>query len=438
MFSRIAAAYALLDGVRRLLVNLLFLLTLVTLAVVFWVASEAPNLPKGTLLRIDLVGEVKESGPAEPSFMLSMFGQDSFEENTRLADVVDALDRAAHDDRIAGVVLRVDDLAGAGMASIREIGAAIDRYRQTSGHQVWTWSISYTQPQYLVAAHADHVGIHPMGDAIVKGLSATTFYWGPLLNAAGLEVEVHKAGAFKSAPEIFTSGRPSAESLAAQKSYMDDAWAGLVSRLEARRGLVNGTVEKFIAGIAKDGTAEKSLSVFFREAGLIDELETRDAYLQKLADKYAGGQVKDLKAIDATAYLAATETVSAGDTVAVLIAEGEITGMPELGGMTPDGINGVIDEIQEDPKVKALVVRVNSPGGDAVAAELIRARLVEYKKKTGNPVIISMGDTAASGGYWIATAGDRIVADPLSITGSIGVFAMSVHAEGLRAILSET
>lgn len=86
------------------------------------------------------------------------------------------------------------------MASIREIGAAIDRYRQTSGHQVWTWSISYTQPQYLVAAHADHVGIHPMGDAIVKGLSATTFYWGPLLNAAGLEVEVHKAGAFKSAP----------------------------------------------------------------------------------------------------------------------------------------------------------------------------------------------------------------------------------------------
>lgn len=100
--------------------------------------------------------------------------------------------------------------------------------------------------------------------------------------------------------------------------------------------------------------------------------------------------------------------------------------------MTPDGINGVIDEIQEDPKVKALVVRVNSPGGDAVAAELIRARLVEYKKKTGNPVIISMGDTAASGGYWIATAGDRIVADPLSITGSIGVFAMSVHAEGLR------
>ena len=96
MFSRIAAAYALLDGVRRLLVNLLFLLTLVTLAVVFWVASEAPNLPKGTLLRIDLVGEVKESGPAEPSFMLSMFGQDSFDENTRLADVVDALDRAAH------------------------------------------------------------------------------------------------------------------------------------------------------------------------------------------------------------------------------------------------------------------------------------------------------------------------------------------------------
>ena len=131
MFSRIAAAYALLDGVRRLLVNLLFLLTLVTLAVVFWVASEAPNLPKGTLLRIDLVGEVKESGPAEPSFMLSMFGQDSFEENTRLADVVDALDRAAHDDRIAGVVLRVDDLAGPRLTAI------VRRAGIRSGHGVF-------------------------------------------------------------------------------------------------------------------------------------------------------------------------------------------------------------------------------------------------------------------------------------------------------------
>ena len=432
MFSRITAAYRLLDGFRRLLVNLLFFLALVLVVAVCWMAAQVPDLPKGTLLRINLVGEVKESGPVEPPFMLSMLGHGSLEENTRLSDVVEALDRAAGDERIAGVVLRVDDLSGAGMASIREIGAAIDRYRQESGRQVWTWSTSYTQPQYLIAAHSDHVGIHPMGDAVIKGLSSTTLYWGPLLRAAGLEVEVHKAGAFKSAPEIFTSGKPSAESLAAQKSYMDDAWAGLVTRLEARRGLVNGTVEKFIARLSKDGIADKPLSALFQEAGLIDELETRDAYLQKLADTYAGGVVKDLKSVDVATYLTVTNGVQTDESIAVLIAEGEIPGLAELGGMTPDGINGVIDEIEADPMVRALVVRVNSPGGDAMAAELIRARLVEYKKKTKNPVIISMGDVAASGGYWIATAGDRIVADPLSITGSIGVFAMSVHAEGLR------
>ena len=273
MFSRITAAYRLLDGFRRLLVNLLFFLALVLVVAVCWMAAQVPDLPKGTLLRINLVGEVKESGPVEPPFMLSMLGHGSLEENTRLSDVVEALDRAAGDERIAGVVLRVDDLSGAGMASIREIGAAVDRYRQESGRQVWTWSTSYTQPQYLIAAHSDHVGIHPMGDAVIKGLSSTTLYWGPLLRAAGLEVEVHKAGAFKSAPEIFTSGKPSAESLAAQKSYMDDAWAGLVTRLEARRGLVNGTVEKFIARLSKDGIADKPLSALFQEAGLIDELE---------------------------------------------------------------------------------------------------------------------------------------------------------------------
>ena len=432
MFLRIAATYKLLDGFRRLLVNFIFFLTIVLMLAVCWMAVQVPDLPKGTLLQIKLVGEVRESGPVEPSFMLSIFGHDSFEENTRLSDVVDALDRAAGDDRIAGVVLQVDDLSGAGMASIREIGAAIDRYRQASGRQVWTWSASYTQPQYLIAAHADHVGIHPMGDAMLKGLSSTTLYWGPLLRAAGLEVEVHKAGAFKSAPEIFTSGKPSAESLAAQKSYMDDAWTGLVSRVEARRGQVNGTVEKFITRLSKDGIADKPLSVLFQEAGLIDETETRDAYLQKLADEYASGVVEELKSVDMATYLALTDRVQSGESIAVLIAEGEITGLPELGGMTPEGINGVIDEIEADFMVRALVVRVNSPGGDAMAAELIRARLVEYKKKTKNPVIISMGDAAASGGYWIATAGDRIVADPLSITGSIGVFAMSVHAESLR------
>ena len=141
MFSRIAAAYALLDGVRRLLVNLLFLLTLVTLAVVFWVASEAPNLPKGTLLRIDLVGEVKESGPAEPSFMLSMFGQDSFEENTSLRTSLMRSTGRRHDDRIAGACFVSTIWRGAGMASIREIGAAIDaivrRAGIRSGHGVF-------------------------------------------------------------------------------------------------------------------------------------------------------------------------------------------------------------------------------------------------------------------------------------------------------------
>ena len=432
MFSRIAAAYALLDGFRRLLVNFLFFLTLVVLVIVCWMIQRAPDLPDGTLLRVDLAGKIKEGGPTEPSFMLSMLGRDSFEADTRLADVIDALDRAAGDERIVGVVLRVDDLTGVGMASIREIGTAIDRYRQTSGRQVWTWSASYTQPQYLIAAHADHVGIHPMGDAVIKGLSATTLYWGPLLGAAGLEIEVHKAGAFKSAPEVFTSGKPSSESLAAQKSYMDDAWSGLVAHLEARRGLVDGAVEKFIEKLVADGASDRPLSALFQTSGLIDELETRDEYLQKLADKYAGGKVKNLKVVDSLSYLTTVDEDVAGDCVAVLIAEGEITGIPELGGMTPDAINGVIDDIEADPRVRALVVRVNSPGGDAVAAEQIRSRLVEYKKNSRNPVIVSMGDTAASGGYWIATAGDRIVADPLSITGSIGVFAMSVHAEGLR------
>lgn len=433
MISRIVAAYRMLDGFRRLLVNMLFLVTLLLVAALYFYGSASGRIESGTVLHIALQGNVTDSLPEEPAPMLQVVMGEPLAMDTRLSDVTEALDRAALDDRIAGVILDVSEMTGVGMAGLREIGAAVDRYREKTGKQVWSWSSSYSQSQYLIAAHADYVGLHPMGDVVLKGLSSTTLYWGALFRTLGIEVDVHKAGAFKNAPEVFTFDRPSTESLAAQKSYMDDAWNGLVKRLEGRRGMRVGAIDHLMKQLMETPSTGPSWAQQFLDAGFVDALETREDFRKKLGTQYADGQFSSMKWVDFGTYLQVSprsEDASTG--IGIVVAEGEISSMPELGGVTPEGMSALIDEVQADPSIRALVVRVNSPGGDAMAAESIRARLEKYKRETQNPIIISLGDVAASGGYWIATAGDQIIADPFSITGSIGVFAMSVRAEGLR------
>ncbi|MDY4163086.1 MAG: signal peptide peptidase SppA [Sutterella sp.] len=437
MLSRLLQIGRLFDGLRRVILNLFFFGIILTILVWGWMNLKPIEVEQGTLLRVDIAGSITEAGSDAPQIrFLSAAGVEKAPV-TRLRDVLDALRAAKSDPRIAGVVLMLDQMDGAGMAAIREIGAAIDDYRRTSGKKVWVWDSSYTQAQYLIAAHADHAGVHPMGDVILKGLSSTSLYWGSVMSRLGIDVEVRRAGAFKSAPEILTSEKPSAENLAAQKIWMDEAWKGISADLENRRGLIEGSVQTLLKKLPEAIKSERTLPLFFLENGLIDALETREEFENALAVEYtATGKPADLKVVDSQDYLSAyPELPLAEPGVAVVIAEGEILSAPGMGGMTPEGIGALIDEAEQDPNVRALVVRVNSPGGDALAAEMIRARLESFKKVRQIPVVISMGDAAASGGYWIATAGDRIIADPFSVTGSIGVFAMSFHAETLRGRL---
>ena len=432
MFARILKAYRLLDGFRRLVVNVLFLLVIVAFVIAGWYGTQHKNVPEGTLLTIDIVGEVKDTIPEDPPSVMTMMMAQPLSMDTRLSDIVQTLDVAATDPRVAGVILNVDEMAGVGMASAREIGAAIDRYRERSSKQVWVWGDSFSQSQYLIVSHADHVGLHPMGNVGLKGLSATSLYWGRLFKSIGIEVEVHKAGAFKSAPEIFTSGAPSSESLMAQKSYLDDAWQTLVKGIEKRRGMEEGTVDCLIQQIVNSRVEDASLATMFFDAGLVDALETKDDFLSAVEKKYSRGGV--VTHVDMPTYLMSKSvSTSTQGAVAVVVAEGEISSMPDLGGVTPQTFNVLIDEVQANPEIQALVLRINSPGGDALASELIRARLEKFHKETNKPIIVSMGNVAASGGYWIATAGNQIVSDPLSITGSIGVFSMSVRAERLMS-----
>ena len=406
-----------LDFCRRLVLNLIFLGVLVAAALIWLFARpNTPAVEPGTLLVLDLDGAVVESDPlrsisADLKSLMKSRGA-----STRLIDVTEALRFAGSDERIAGVIIKVDGLTKLGLASARTIGSAIEDYKTASGKPVFSWASGYTQAQYAAAAHADVVALHPMGSVMVKGLSGTTLYWGGFLEKLGIGVSVFKAGAFKSAPEAYSLRAPTTDNLIAQEGYLSEAWKVFASDLEDARGLIPGSVDTYLKGLPERLNAGESPAEAAKAAGLITDLMAREAFDETLAKQFGGGNLKNVKTVNFGAYLAETarsRSAAQPGAVAVVLAEGAISSTGATG----------IERAASAPSTKALVLRISSPGGDALAAEAIREKLAAVRTK-GLPVIVSMGNAAASGGYWISLAADRIVADPLTLTGSIGVFSI--------------
>ena len=411
-----------LDFLRRLTLNLVFLLILG--AIVFAFFYEKPvSVPNNAVLLVTLSGQVVEEDDfdGQGTFSSMVDGSDSF---TRLRDVTRALSLAAEDKRIAAVHFRVQDLQKAGLASLREIGAAMDRVK-AAGKKITVWSTGYSQIQYAVAAHANEVFVHPMGGVMLKGLSGTRLYWGSALKELGVTVHVYRAGDYKSAPEIFVRSEPSNESLAADRFWMKDIWWQYTANIESSRGLMPGAVDKVIATYPELlEKAQGDMSRVALDQSLIDSVHTADEVIDILRTRMGWKSATEEKLLDYRLYLEAVEKVPSGKRVAVVTIEGEIKDGGDGPGMTGerDAVQR-IRAVRESPDYAALVVRIDSPGGSPVASELIRREL-ELVKKAGKPVVASFGDYAASGGYWVALGADTIVTDPMSITGSIGVFGM--------------
>ncbi len=419
------SAWTILDFTRKAIANVVLLLVAGLIVGIFFFDGAAPTVPARSILTIDLAGEIVEHGNFSSSGALGSVLSGA-EPQTRLRDVLQALNIAATDPDIEGVLIRVDDLESAGLASLREIGAQMDRFKM-SGKRITVWSTGYSQQQYAVAAHASEVYVHPMGQVLIKGMATSRLYWGETLKKLGVTVHVFKAGAYKSSPESFVLKAPSKESLEADRFWLSDAWGQFANGIESSRGLMPGAVNALIAGYPeKLEKAEGDMSRVALNENLIDGVTTNDETLDMLVERQGGKKgVDTLRTIGFRDYLAVrAKPASSSKRIAVVTIEGEIKDGADAPGMTgAKSALEVIREAKSDPRVAALVVRIDSPGGSAVASELIRREL-ELVKKAGKPVVASMGDYAASGGYWVATAADKIVADPMSITGSIGVFGI--------------
>ena len=418
--------------VRLVILNLVFfaLLFVVLLLIVGGVAGNrlAHTIKDGSVLVLQPKGELVEQYSIEPlqRALQSLSGEPP--KQVQMRDLVGAIDTAAHDGRISRILLLPDELKGGGFAALREVGAALDRFR-AAGKPVIVWGVNFDQGQYYLAAHADRILLDPQGGVMITGLASYRLFYKDLLDKLGVDVHLFRVGRYKSAAEPYILDHASDDAKAADRFWMGGLWDEYIDEVAKLRRLdpavFRADIDNLPDAIAR---TQGDLAQLAQDEHLVDGTATRaqlDAMMRKAGVPDGDKPQEGFRQVGLSRYVANLEHDSRfGPGVAVVVAEGEI-----VGGRQPQGSIGgestaaLIRAAREDHRTKALVLRINSPGGEVYAAEQIR-REVELTRKAGIPVVVSMGNVAASGGYWIAMNADRIYADPNTITGSIGIFGM--------------
>jgi protease-4 len=429
-------AWRVVDVSRRVVLNLVFLLIVVVIIVALARSGPSP-LAEKTALVLNLDGSIAEqrAGNLRATAFEQLRGE--VPRKIQLREVLSVLDTAAHDDNIASAVLILDDMDATGLATLREIGAAIDRFK-AAGKKVVAWGSSYDQRQYLIAAHANEVYLHPLGAVSITGFGGVQNYYKDALDRLGVSVKVMRAGAFKDFGEPYVANAPSPEASEAEGALLGSLWRTYTDDVERLRKLPPGAVVQSIDDApARLAAADGDEAKLALTGKLVDGLKTRDELRALMIERGAeDGEHKTFRQVSFEDYLGRVKPRLLGDAVAVIVAEGEIVdGTAPIGTIGGLSTANLVRRARDNKDVKAIVLRVDSPGGSVFGSELVRREL-ELTRAAGKPVVVSMGDVAASGGYWISTASDEIIADAATITGSIGVIAILPNASATFAKLS--
>ncbi|KGO98226.1 signal peptide peptidase SppA [Novilysobacter defluvii] len=418
---------------RRLILNLLFFFLLFLFVAILSSGEGIVPLHGQTALVVAPEGTLVEQYSTDPFTRSLTEGMGQGGGEVQLRDLLAALDHAAGDERIERVVLELDGLSGGGMASWREVAAAVDRVR-AAGKEVVAFSEGMGQGAYLAASHADELYIDPIGGGVVlEGLASYRPYFREALEEKlGVDVHLFKVGEYKSAAEPFVLDAASPESKEADLYWMNDLWQRYLGDVGAGRGIEPARLSADIARLPEDlAAAGGDLARYAVERGLADGTMTREEFGELMAGRGVADEDADngYRQVSLKDYLAHLEgalggVVDARPSVAVVVAAGPISGGKQPPGRVGgESTSALLREARDDDQVSAVVLRVSSPGGEVFASEQIRREVVALRE-AGKPVVVSMGDVAASGGYWISMDADRIYADPSTITGSIGIFGM--------------
>lgn len=382
-------------------------------------SGTAVVVEDNSLFKLELKGEVTERMIDNP------FASLMSEEQTALGlnDVLASIQKAADNDKIKGIYLEAGNIS-AQPASVEEIRNALIRFKQT-GKFVVAYGDTYSESDYYICSVADKIILNPQGIVDWHGLASQTIYFKDLLEQVGVEMEVFKVGTYKSAVEPYTSTEMSAENREQITAYITSIWDNMVENVALSRGISEERLNYYADQYMAFCPTEECLS-----AGLVDTLLYKDAtkdYLKKLMAVDEDERLKVMTLDEVKNIQKNVPLDKSGNIIAIYYAEGQIVDNPSTGVNTAPEIVGekvCIDlrKLRDDENVKAVVLRVNSPGGSAYASEQIWNEVIKLKEK--KPVIVSMGDLAASGGYYISCAADTIIAQPNTLTGSIGIFGM--------------
>lgn len=424
----IGALWAGLDGIRKILhlVLLLFVFLLF-----FGLTSDEPVvLPTGAALYIEPYGFLVEQLEGNPydRAVAELLGDGR--PQTRVQDIVDALEFARDDARIEVVYLDLGSLLGGGLSKLQTIAAAIDDI-QASGKSVIASADFMSQQAYYLAAHADEIYLHPDGAVMFRGYGRFGSYYKDAIDLLRVDWNIFRVGTHKSFVEPYTRNDMSDEDRQASTRLVNGLWQMYREGVVAARDLDPGAIDHFAINLLDYvSRANGDIAIAALDFGLVDELLTRTEMQQRMIDLV--GEEEDhpgrFKATDMHAYLDQMRFLSGGtaqdNNIAIVIASGDILfGEQSPGNIGADSTARLLRRARNDESVRAVVLRVDSPGGSAFAAEVI-ADEVQALRDAGKPVVASMSSVAASGGYSISMNADKLFASPATITGSIGVFGM--------------
>lgn len=423
-------AWKVLVGIKDGLVLIFMLIFFISLLAVLSGRPNAASVRDGALL-VDLDGTIVEE-PEEVDPLSLIAATRAPVKQYRARDVVRGIELAATDSRIKVVVLDLDSFLGGGQVHLARIGEAIDKVKKAD-KKVLAYATAYTNDSYQLAAHADEVWLDPMGGAVFAAPGGSRLYYGDFLDRFDINAHIYRVGTYKSAVEPYERADQSEPAKEAARALYEALWqkfvADVVKARPAARRLGDYAQNPAAAVLAAEG----DLARLAIDYGLVDKLGGRAAFGNRVAE--IAGDDDDKKPGDyahtrLAALLAASPPDQSGEGIAVITVAGDIVdGDAGPGTAGGDRIVDLLDKGLADDNTKALVVRVDSPGGSALASERIR-RAIQSWREAGKPVVVSMANVAASGGYWVSTASDEIFAEPETITGSIGIFAILPSFEG--------
>jgi len=414
-------------SLRMAVFNVLFLVVVIAIIASIISSGDEEEIQNGTTLVINPKGMVVEQssgGPLE-EILNEIAGQS--EPQTELRDLIEVLERAKDDDRITQVLIRTDGFAGMGAGMMLEVSDAFQEFK-SSGKTVIAYGANMGMGQYFLASLADEIWLDPDGAVMLEGYGRYRQYFAEALDKLDVDVNLFRVGTFKSAMEPYILNEQSEADREAALFYMNDLWQRYLQMVAQNRGMTIEVLDDIVMNMV-DYVAQSDgdLAQTALDRGLVDRLVGRPEMRAQMIQTGKADDKDSYVQIGMNAYLQKTAADNAAGgaqqgKVGIIVAEGAITeGNQPVGTIGSESTSKLIRQAAQDDDIKAVVLRINSGGGSAFASEVIRRELLALKE-AGKPVVVSMSNVAASGGYWIAMGADEVWAYPSTITGSIGIF----------------